>query len=157
MTLLLVDALLVVLLLFGIKTVRDFHEKMQEYAQVKNELNGLMRQVQASMKNAQSLVSTLQSSIQFAAKNITPHLPKAGSLKDDLAFLIEHGETLADRLENLSRHIKQTQISPQQLVKNVEEQSYTPSIPMHSESRRSSDPNIQVEHHGFFTKTKRLG
>lgn len=113
MTLILLDGALIILLLFGIKAVVEFYEKYKEFLILKEELRGVLRHVQHAMKMAQETVDVLQKNITFASTHITPHLPKAQTLKDDLEFLTDHASSLADRLENLTRDIKQNHLRPQ--------------------------------------------
>ena len=113
MTLILLDGALIILLLFGIKAVVEFYEKYKEFLILKEDLRGVLRHVQHAMKVAQETVDVLQKNITFASTHITPHLPTAQTLKDDLEFLTDHASSLADRLENLTRDVKQNHLRPQ--------------------------------------------
>ncbi|MBX9696952.1 MAG: hypothetical protein K2X98_04265 [Alphaproteobacteria bacterium] len=113
MTLMFLDGLLVILLLFGIKSVKEFYEKYKEFISLKDDLNCILRHVQITMKTAQTTIDALQKSIEFAAEHVTPHLPEANVVKEDLHFLIEQGEKVADRLETMTRNAKQNYLTPQ--------------------------------------------
>lgn len=134
MTTLLIDATLIILLLYAIRTAKDFYIYYQEVKQLKDELKGLMRHVQSSIKTASTTVESLQESIQLAAKHVTPYLPKAITLKDDLHFLLERGESVADRLEKLGTELKEKYplhgLSPQSVVFDPGSEGNSPA-PIH--------------------------
>jgi uncharacterized protein YoxC len=169
MTELLIDATLIILLLYAIRMAKDFQKHYVEVKQLKNELKGLMRHVQSSMKAATSTVESLQESIQFAAKHVTPHLPKATTLKDDLQFLLERGETVADRLEKLGTELKQKHLTPHSIVfdprddkehkeKEIALNARTTPISLKASLEKdvSTESLSQVEHKGFFTTIRRV-
>ncbi|MDT7952679.1 MAG: DUF6468 domain-containing protein [Acetobacteraceae bacterium] len=56
-----------------------------------------------SARQAEVGIGRLQSASAETVALLSQRLEQSGSLKDDLAFLIERGETLADRLDNLVR------------------------------------------------------
>lgn len=60
----------------------------------------------ASTYQAESGIQQLRSAADGAGRNIESQLSKSTSLKDDLTFLTERGDRLADRLEALVRSAK---------------------------------------------------
>jgi hypothetical protein len=57
----------------------------------------------ASTRQAESGIQRLREAADGAGRNIENQLTKSVSLKDDLAFLTERGDRLADRLDQLVR------------------------------------------------------
>lgn len=56
-----------------------------------------------SARQAEAGIGRLHSTSTETAQLLAQRLEQGGSLRDDLAFLIERGETLADRLDGLVR------------------------------------------------------
>ncbi len=56
-----------------------------------------------SARQAEAGIGRLHSASAESAQRLTESLEKGASLNDDLAFLIQRGETLADRLDALVR------------------------------------------------------
>ncbi len=179
MTLFMIDAMMVILLLFGLRSVMKLHEEMREYKTIKNDLTSILRTLQSNMKTAEKTIHAMQEGIKYASAHITPHLPKANILKDDLAFLLENGEKTADRLENLTREIKKSYLTPQTVVFDPEQslsQAINPNrsqmndsqSPPVTEKNASSpkqepvftmdreDPDQEATHKGFFTSIRRV-
>lgn len=147
--------MLIMLLLYAIRIAKDFHSKYEEIKVLKNDLKGIMRQVQTSMKVAEQTVENLQSSIKFAATHVTPHIPKASALKEDLGFLIDRAESIADRLEKLGTEMKTKFMSPQEIVFDPEVDQIEAAI---REAKREieKEEGVSVEQQGFFTKLRRV-
>lgn len=153
MTLMLLDGALIILLLFGIKAVVEFYDKYKEFLTLKEELKGVLRHVQHAMKTAKDTVDELQKNITFASTHITPHLPKAQTLKDDLEFLTDHASSLADRLENLTRDIKQNHLRPQ-AASSSQTWSYQSRYPRYEErhDRNAEQQDERYNDHTSFLK-----
>jgi chromosome segregation ATPase len=66
-------------------------------------LEGLVEHFNASTRQAESGIQRLREAVDGAGRDIDDRLTKSVSLKDDLAFLTERGDRLADRLDNLIR------------------------------------------------------
>lgn len=174
MTLFMIDSLMVILLLFGLRSVMKLHEEMREYKTLKNDLTSILRTLHANMKTADKTIHTLQEGIKFASTHITPHLPKANVLRDDLAFLLENGEKTADRLENLTREIKTNYLTPQTVIFDPEKSMSQPAFQSEAAaaktqaakaptvkqeptlSLKKEELDIETEHQGFFTKIRRV-
>jgi|GEM_PF-5420363 len=172
MTLVMIDGMMVILLLFGLRSVMKMHEEMKEYKTLKNDLSSILRHLQTNMNTAESTISTMQESIKFASTHVTPYLPQANVLRDDLNFLLDHGEKIADRLENLTREAKRSYFTPQTVVfdpdakdnaqdkESVEERN----IPKNQDSfskvnlktQTEHDVDKKVERKGFFTTIRRV-
>jgi hypothetical protein len=66
-------------------------------------LESLVVHFNASTHQAESGIQRLHSAVDGAGRQIEQQVTKAVSLNDDLMFLIERGERLADRLDALIR------------------------------------------------------
>lgn len=66
-------------------------------------LESLVVGFNASTHQAESGIQRLRSAVDGAGRQIDAQLSKSVSLKDDLAFLTERGDRLADRLDTLVR------------------------------------------------------
>jgi hypothetical protein len=66
-------------------------------------LEALVEGFNASTRQAESSVARLQAASDGAGRQIARQMEGAGLLKDDLTFLTERGEKLADRLDELVR------------------------------------------------------
>jgi hypothetical protein len=66
-------------------------------------LEALVVHFNASTQQAESGIARLRSAVDGAGCEIDGQLSKSISLKDDLIFLTERGDRLADRLESLVR------------------------------------------------------
>lgn len=66
-------------------------------------LEGLVSEFNASTHAAENGITQLKSAADGAGRQIARHVENAVRLKDDLQFLSERGDRLADRLEKLVR------------------------------------------------------
>lgn len=66
-------------------------------------LDELVEGFKASTRQAESSVTRLQAASDGAGRQIARQMEAASTLKDDLSFLTERGERLADRLDGLVR------------------------------------------------------
>ena len=66
-------------------------------------LEALVGHFNASTHQAESGIQRLRAAAESTGRNIETQLTKSVSLKDDLAFLTERGDRIADRLDGLVR------------------------------------------------------
>ena len=66
-------------------------------------LESLVAHFNASTQQAENGVQRLRAAVDGAGREIENQLTRSVSLKDDLAFLTERGDRLADRLDTLVR------------------------------------------------------
>ena len=66
-------------------------------------LLGLVQEFNASTQQAEAGVERLRGAVDGAGRQIARQIEGASALKDDLVFLSERGERLADRLDHLIR------------------------------------------------------
>lgn len=116
MTLLLLNTCLIISLLFAIKYVRDFFKNYEGFRKLKKDLTDLTHHVEAIIQKAENTNRVFQEQIQFASQNIIPQMPKAHVAKEDLLFLVDHGNQIADRLESLTREAKRTFLGPNNTI-----------------------------------------
>jgi Domain of unknown function (DUF6468) len=69
----------------------------------RSSLESLVVGFNASTHQAENGIQQLRSAADGAGRDIDAQLTKSMSLKDDLAYLTERGDRLADRLDNLVR------------------------------------------------------
>jgi chromosome segregation ATPase len=99
------------LVLVGLLVVMLFHAIRLEHALVRlrrdrASLEKLVTGFTASTQQAESGIQRLRSAADGAGRQLETQLAKSISLKDDLAFLTERGDRLADRLEALVREAR---------------------------------------------------
>lgn len=66
-------------------------------------LEGLVMHFNASTHQAESGIERLRTAVDGAGREIENQILKSVALKDDLAFMTERGDRLADRLDTLVR------------------------------------------------------
>ncbi len=96
------------LALIGLLAVTLFHAMRLERAlgMLKRDraaLEELVRGFNASTRQAETGVELLRDAVDGAGRQIARQIEAAGGLKQDLVFLNERGEQLADRLDGLVR------------------------------------------------------
>ena len=69
-------------------------------------LEALVSGFNASTQQAESGIQRLRGAVDGAGRQIETQIAKAATLKDDLAFLTDRGERLADRLDGQVRAAK---------------------------------------------------
>ena len=99
-------------------------------------LQDLVAGFNASTQAAEQGIARLRATADGAGRNIARQVESAQSLRDDLTFLSERGERLADRLENLVRAGRAITLDPP-----AAEPPHMPPAPPLDESR----PRSQAE------------
>jgi Domain of unknown function (DUF6468) len=121
----LLNALLVVLL-----TATLFHAVRLERAlgvlkRDRSALETLVSEFNASTRAAEAGVERLRSATDGSGRQIQRQIDTATSLKDDLTFLVQRGEGLADRLDEVVRAARPTLAAVEQPVPRA---AYAPSV-----------------------------
>ena len=75
-------------------------------------LEELVAGFNASTKQAESGIDRLRSTADGAGRQIARQIDAAATLKDDLLFLTERGEQLADRMDTLIRSSRPLAVEP---------------------------------------------
>jgi hypothetical protein len=69
----------------------------------RTQLEQLVGEFNAATRAAETSISRLHDAADGAGRQIGRHVESAGRLKDDLVFLVERGDRLADQLDRLVR------------------------------------------------------
>ncbi len=100
---LVVDLLLVLLLAAVLVYAVLLNRKLGELRDNKSELARLIANFNDATVRAESSIPRLRKAADDAKTNLQEKLDKAQMLKDDLAFMIDRGESMANRLESSVR------------------------------------------------------
>lgn len=100
---LVVDLLLVLLLGAVLVYAILLNRKLAELRDNKSELARLIANFNDATVRAESSIPRLRKAADDAKTNLQEKLDKAQTLKDDLAFMIDRGESMANRLESSVR------------------------------------------------------
>lgn len=79
-------------------------------------LEALVAGFNTSTRQAEAGIEQLRAATDGAGRQIARQIDAATSLKDDLAFLMERGERLADRLDSLVRSARPMAAEPQRAM-----------------------------------------
>lgn len=96
---LLLDGVLAALLIATIVYAAMLDRRLRTLRQSRDELQALLTNFTAATTEAQAGMASLRETTQTAAKDLKGELERAKALREDLAFLMERGDELADRLE----------------------------------------------------------
>lgn len=96
---LLLDGVLAALLIATIAYAAMLDRRLRTLRQSRDELQALLASFTVATAEAQSGMASLRETTQTAAKDLKGELERAKALREDLAFLMERGDELADRLE----------------------------------------------------------
>lgn len=100
---LLIDIAVAGLLVAVIFYCRRLNRSIAQLRDSKNEMAKLFAEFDGSIKAAQETVTELKDTTRRAENLMHERTEKANALADDLAFLIERGNKLAEQLENTGR------------------------------------------------------
>ena len=100
---LVLDVLVVVLLLATIGYAALLNRRIGEMRKWKAEFDRLITTFNQATKRAETGIQSLKSVAIQRGPDLQRSLDKARSLRDDLAYLVERGDTLADRLTEAVR------------------------------------------------------
>lgn len=99
----LLEAVLVVLLASTLFHALRLERALGVLKRDRATLEELVAGFNASTRQAEAGIERLKAAADGAGRQIAKQIDGAGSLKDDLMFLIDRGERLADRIEKLVR------------------------------------------------------
>ena len=97
------DLVVIVCLAATIAFAVRFNKKLSTIYQSRQELQDFLNQFTASMEKADAGVKDLKGIGESVFKTAQEQMKVAAALKEDLAFLNERGEELAERLDNSIR------------------------------------------------------
>jgi hypothetical protein len=98
-----IDSLLVVLLVATLIHAIRLERALGALKRDRSALESLVGTFNASTRAAESGIERLRVATDGAGRQIQRQIDTASSLKDDLTFLVQRGEGLADRLDELVR------------------------------------------------------
>jgi len=104
---LILDILLAVLLVVTIGYAIMLNKRLGTLRSDKDELRSLARNFAETTKHAELGIKELRSKTEFLEEG----LKRAESLRDDLVFLIERGNSAADRLESVVRSSREQDLN----------------------------------------------
>lgn len=96
---LLLEALLAVLLVATIGYAAMLDKRLRTLRQSRDEMQALIASFTAATAHAQAGLISLRETSQSSAEGLQSDIERAKALRDDLSFLLDRGNSLADRLE----------------------------------------------------------
>lgn len=108
----LLEIALIVLLAFTLFHALRLERALGVLRRDRAALEELVAGFNASTRQAEQSIERLRAAADGTGRQIARQLDTAGALKDDLVFLIERGERLADRLDGLVRAGRQLAPEP---------------------------------------------
>jgi len=97
------DLVVAVLLIVTIVYAALLNRRLTGLRSDKAELQALIQGLTAASHNAETAVSALKAAKDDIGRQLESTVARAQGLRDDLAYMIERGTTLADRLEGAIR------------------------------------------------------
>jgi len=95
---LILDVLIVVLLAVTIGYAIQLSGRLAALRKDRGELDAMAKRFAEAAQRAESAIAALKATSETAGKALDQATAKAQGLRDDLSFMIERGEPLADRL-----------------------------------------------------------
>lgn len=96
---LLLEGLLAVLLVATIAYAAMLDRRLRTLRQSRDEMQALLASFTAATAHAQAGLVALRETSQTTTRDLQGDIERAKSLRDDLSFLLDRGNNLADRLE----------------------------------------------------------
>ncbi len=111
------DALVVVLLAAAIGYAIELNRKLSALRRDRSELERLAIKFAAAAQSAEAAIAQLKTTSETAGRTLEQASVKAQALRDDLTYLIERGEPLADRMTTgIGAGIRQAAAAPQAIA-----------------------------------------
>jgi hypothetical protein len=108
----LLQGLLAALLLGTLPYVVRLHRSLQGLRQQQGGLEGGMAGLNEATRLAEAASLRLRAAAEMSGRQVAERIAVAEPLRDDLRYLVERAEALADRLEGLVRHARGASASP---------------------------------------------
>ena len=109
-------------------------------------LEVLVESFNTSTRLAEQGIDRLRSSAEGAGRQLSHQIDAAGGIKNDLLFLSERGENLADRMEQLVRSARSVEpkawLEPSNLVRTNEHVG--PDVRRSAEDAGSEEPQLRL-------------
>jgi hypothetical protein len=127
---LLVNIVMAVLLAVTISYCWMLNRRIQILQDSKSELSQLLKHFDESTKRASESIIALQTASKKIGESIQARIDKANYLIDDLAFMLEKGSKLSEKLEaNMAVNLAKSRTAAEVAIPKVEEQPMEPVIP----------------------------
>lgn len=127
---LLVNIIMAVLLAVTISYCWMLNRRIQILQDSKSELSQLLKHFDESTKRASESIVALQTTSKKIGENIQARIDKANYLIDDLAFMLEKGAKLSDKLEaNMAVNLAKTRVAAETPIPQVAETPTEPVLP----------------------------
>lgn len=144
---LVVDLLLVLLLGAVLVYAILLNRKLGELRDNKSELARLIANFNDATVRAESSIPRLRKAADDAKTNLQEKLDKAQTLKDDLAFMIDRGESMANRLESsvrMARGESMPAVAPRAADSRAESRAESRYVetPVRAPEPRATEPRI---------------
>lgn len=123
MNALLVDITIICLLIATIFYAYILNRRIQSINQNRDEMKELSEYFSTTLKKSEISISKLKASTSETIQSLTAILKGAQQIRDDLQFLVERGEKIADQLEDGIREKRKMTVS--QYVQQIEEKEKT--------------------------------
>lgn len=105
--LVILDLIVIVLLISTIAYALYLNRRLTSIYHSRGELQQFLKNFTASMAKAENSMALLKDSGENAFAKVHEHMKQGTVLKDDLTFLIERGETIANQLDDAVRQSRQ--------------------------------------------------
>lgn len=127
---LLVNIVMAVLLAVTISYCWMLNRRIQILQDSKSELSQLLKHFDESTKRAAESIIALQNASKKIGESIQSRIDKANYLIDDLAFMLEKGAKLSEKLEaNMAVNLAKNRAAAEVTIPKMEEQPMEPVIP----------------------------
>ena len=125
---LIINVLIIVLLVPTIIYAYKLNKNLTILRENQNSLSRLIASLNDATIKAENSIPKLKNATEISSQNLKDVVDNAKSLKDDLTFINERADNLADRLENVihdGRNLKNNQIKQEkeQSISNTENEN----------------------------------
>jgi biopolymer transport protein ExbB/TolQ len=118
---LIIDFIVIALLVATIMYATILNRKMASLYQNRAELQQFLTQFTASLAKAEQSMHNLKKNGETAFATVHEHLQQALALRDDLSFLVERGEAIANRLDETIHHGRHFQKDLERSIHHIDD------------------------------------
>ncbi len=143
----LLDGLMIVLLVVTIAYAWALNRRLATWRSDKGDLERLIERFNQAAQRAETGIATLKAASEDTGRSLNREIVKAQSLRDDLAFLIERAEPIADRLMERTRGARPMESPAAPPATEVAPTQVAPAVapPGAPEPARADPPLSQAE------------
>jgi exonuclease VII small subunit len=99
---LMLDGLIVVLLIATIIYVARLSVYLKRFKDSRSELESIVKELSTHITKADKSISTLNETVEISSDDIQKQIDKAAAMADELDIIVQTGDALANRLEDLA-------------------------------------------------------